>query len=535
MAIVAPSEEGVVPWPPPFGTASAPNDMSDVPAPPPSLPQSLADTQPFVVDLENQAASPHAHPPLSGGFPPALFASPPPSPSNSVARPCLLRPSSPSVRSAVARSPGPSPGTSSASWSVVPPLPPTGSVSASAFAPRSRWLDGTLSAAYRPRGFGPMVAHPAVPPPLPPLCFVRLRALTCRRRPPRLSGNLNLFRLFPWHLARHLSHCLCRRLRWNSSSRPLPHSLCISPAFTLRSLPHLKRTNSTLLCWFVGGSSCLNSVRRLHFTQKPVPPRIVIFCWTGLPGNSHPLRSCGISMPGSTGLRFADWLTRRRTTPLRVCFRIGSNRNPVDRVWLRCNSVLSRGLLKPPGSPSSRSASAPLSVRPLRLLPTRREHRESLPLSLSFVLHLEKSVLDPISSPAEVLRLGYLLLCIWGSLRWGDALWCPPSRLHYQPQSHALVGICLRTKTTKRGMPFGVLAAGLSGTTSQCWSLRFLSVLRQSVADTLAINPNRHLDFSAGSLVWLGDSPHYFRPLEAGTHGSVAPRPAPQALAPFQS
>ena len=143
-----------------------------------------------------------------------------------------------------------------------------------------------------------------------------------------------------------------------------------------------------------------------------------------------------------------------------------------------------------------------------------QEHRESLPLSLSFVLHLEKSVLDPLSSPAEVLRLGYLLLCIWGSLRWGDALWCPPTRLHYQPQSHALVGICLRTKTTKRGMPFGVLAAGLPGTTSQCWSLRFLSVLRQSVADTLAINPHRHLDFLPAALSGSETRPIISAPLK---------------------
>ena len=128
------------------------------------------------------------------------------------------------------------------------------------------------------------------------------------------------------------------------------------------------------------------------------------------------------------------------------------------------------------------------------------EHRESLPLSLSFVLYLEKCVLDPNTSHAEILRIGYLLLCLWGSLRWGDALWCPPSRLHYQPQSHALVGICLRTETTKRGMPFGILAAGLCGTSSQCWSLRFLCVLRQSVADTLALNPQRHLDFLPSSL-----------------------------------
>ncbi|CAE7460662.1 ppsC, partial [Symbiodinium sp. KB8] len=128
------------------------------------------------------------------------------------------------------------------------------------------------------------------------------------------------------------------------------------------------------------------------------------------------------------------------------------------------------------------------------------EHRESLPLSLSFVLYLEKCILDPHASHAEILRIGYLLLCVWGSLRCGDALWCPPSRLHYQPQSHALVGICLRTKTTKRGMPVGILAAGLCGTSSQCWSLRFLSVLRQAVADTLALNPQRHLDFLPLSL-----------------------------------
>ena len=140
-----------------------------------------------------------------------------------------------------------------------------------------------------------------------------------------------------------------------------------------------------------------------------------------------------------------------------------------------------------------------------------QEHRESLPLSLSFVLRLEKSVLDPLSSP---MRLGYLLLCIWGSLRWGDALWCPPTRLHSQPQSHALVGICLRTKTTKRGMPFGVLAAGLSGTTSQCWSLRFLSVLRQSVADTLAINPHRHLDFLPSALSGSETRPIISAPLK---------------------
>ena len=80
VAIVAPSAEGVVPSPPPVGTASAQSEMPDSLAPPPSVPHSLADTLPFVVDLENHAVSPHAHPPLTGDCQPPPLASPPPSP-----------------------------------------------------------------------------------------------------------------------------------------------------------------------------------------------------------------------------------------------------------------------------------------------------------------------------------------------------------------------------------------------------------------------------------------------------------------------
>ena len=81
------------------------------------------------------------------------------------------------------------------------------------------------------------------------------------------------------------------------------------------------------------------------------------------------------------------------------------------------------------------------------------EHRESLPLSLSFVVWLEQSVLDPSTSPAQVLRLDFVLVCVWASLRWGDSLWVPPARVQYQISVHALVGTSVRTNTTKRGMP----------------------------------------------------------------------------------
>ena len=123
VAIVAPLEEGEAICPPPLGSASAPACTSDSPGLPPSLPPSLADTQPFVVDLENLAASPNAQSTLAAVSQLASFASLPPSPSNSVVRPLLPNPSSPTVRSVAARSPGPSPGASSASWSMVPPLP----------------------------------------------------------------------------------------------------------------------------------------------------------------------------------------------------------------------------------------------------------------------------------------------------------------------------------------------------------------------------------------------------------------------------
>ncbi|CAE6966923.1 unnamed protein product [Symbiodinium natans] len=91
------------------------------------------------------------------------------------------------------------------------------------------------------------------------------------------------------------------------------------------------------------------------------------------------------------------------------------------------------------------------------------EHRESLPFSLSFTAWLEARVLCPDTLPAETYMLGVLLCAIWASLRWGDLLWVPPARLHFQAPSAALVGICIRTKTTKSGMPWGIYSPGLLG------------------------------------------------------------------------
>ena len=430
---MAPSAEGVVPSPPPVGTASAQSEMPDSLAPPPSVPHSLADTLPFVVDLENHAVSPHAHPPLTGDCQPPPLASPPPSPSFSVARPCLLHPSSPSVRSAVARSPGPSPGTSSASWSIVPPVSSPGSVSASVFAPRSRWQHGTLSASYRPRGFGSMVAHIAVPPPPPPSSFRPAPRMDMPAPTPRLTRNLSRSRSYLWRLAPFPSPCLCHRLRWNSSSWPRPLSPCILPVAVLLSLPPPKQDQqySALLVRWREFLSELGAASALYSEACASQNRDFL------------LDRAAMKFAPSTLLRYFDaWLNWSSFCRLADA----SPHDPPPGLlpdWLKSQSsrqglatMQLRALawfVKTAGLPKLKVCLCTPICQAFAVASNPQEHRESLPLSLSFVMRLEKSVLDPLSSPAEVLRLGYLLLCIWGSLRWGDALWCPPSRLHYQP------------------------------------------------------------------------------------------------------
>ena len=141
------------------------------------------------------------------------------------------------------------------------------------------------------------------------------------------------------------------------------------------------------------------------------------------------------------------------------------------------------------------------------------EHRESLPFSLSFTAWLEGRVLCPETLPAETYMLGVLLCAIWASLRWGDLLWVPPARLHFQAPSAALVGICVRTKTTKSGMPWGIYSPGLLGSATSSWTTRWLSVVKQVLADTKALHPHRVLDFLPAILSADAAHPVIVKPL----------------------
>lgn len=89
------------------------------------------------------------------------------------------------------------------------------------------------------------------------------------------------------------------------------------------------------------------------------------------------------------------------------------------------------------------------------------ERRESAPFCMSFVLWLETQILQGRLPARACLEYGFLLVCVWGSLRWSDAQWVSPSSLSLQ--QGVTVGVASRTKTTTRGMPFRVYDGGLLG------------------------------------------------------------------------
>ena len=105
-----------------------------------------------------------------------------------------------------------------------------------------------------------------------------------------------------------------------------------------------------------------------------------------------------------------------------------------------------------------------------------KDKRESYPVPLALVVAFERCVCDPSTAPCLALFLGAVLLCIHGSIRFGDAQRMPWDAL--QLSSFALHGTCDKTKTTKHGQPFAVTLHGISGRdTASCWVLHWLGHL----------------------------------------------------------
>ncbi|CAE7349677.1 unnamed protein product [Symbiodinium sp. CCMP2592] len=103
--------------------------------------------------------------------------------------------------------------------------------------------------------------------------------------------------------------------------------------------------------------------------------------------------------------------------------------------------------------------------------PSGQEKRESIPLPLSFVAFLERTLLSGTASLMDTIWAGSFLVAIGASLRFADAQhvrWSSLSVSHF-----TLRGICYRTRTTKGGCPFGLLSFG-PFSSSEEWGLTWL-------------------------------------------------------------
>ena len=122
-------------------------------------------------------------------------------------------------------------------------------------------------------------------------------------------------------------------------------------------------------------------------------------------------------------------------------------------------------------------------VRSYSLSTTPTLRREAAPLPVAFILWLENEIVHERGSPLDRLLMGGVLVLVWSSLRWSDAQWIAPNDL--VEDEDCIRGVATRTKSTKRGMPFGFLKSGLLGhSLSVAWSARWLNLLRQALAAT---------------------------------------------------
>ena len=134
------------------------------------------------------------------------------------------------------------------------------------------------------------------------------------------------------------------------------------------------------------------------------------------------------------------------------------------------------------------------------------ERRESAPLPPSFVIFLERRILDTSLSAQQRIIAGSFLLCIFASLRFSDALWCPPGRLSITGECG--LGVCMKTKTTRRAMPFGALAGGFLHRGAQGWAHAWLHLVQVALQATAMLHPNFTPDFLLARLL----SPYFLRP-----------------------
>ena len=103
--------------------------------------------------------------------------------------------------------------------------------------------------------------------------------------------------------------------------------------------------------------------------------------------------------------------------------------------------------------------------------------REAPPLAAAMVAAMEQAVTQGVLQPFQTLVVGYFLLLVWASLRFGDGQRTRPASLVLECM--LLRGECWRTKSSKRGQPFGAFSCGLTSRPPQWgWTHVWFSTLQ---------------------------------------------------------
>ena len=165
------------------------------------------------------------------------------------------------------------------------------------------------------------------------------------------------------------------------------------------------------------------------------------------------------------------------------------------------------------GLPQLRQALESPLVRSYVTPSTMALRKEVAPLPLSFVVYLEQAILKEAGSPADRLLMGCVLVLIWSSLRWSDALWISPMQL--TEDDDLVRGVAARTKTTTRGMPFAFIKCGLlSGATSSNWATKWLNLVRAALQRTTERFPTFQPDFLIPQCGPSVEHPMFVAPLQ---------------------
>ena len=126
-----------------------------------------------------------------------------------------------------------------------------------------------------------------------------------------------------------------------------------------------------------------------------------------------------------------------------------------------------------------------------------------------------KSVLDPTNSSAQVLRLGFVLVCVWASLRWGDSLWVPPAPSWalpsvLKPLSVECLGVCWRTGSLVPAPPAGHCVSCRASTRLSLTPWRFNPIVSLTSCRPFCQAPRTarlSLNRGIASVLFLGSGP----------------------------